>query len=214
VLERNVSNAQLGWSNDHGQTWTWSEWKFDKSFGCPTFLNFGRNYAGARDEYVYLYSHDSDSAYEPARGVVLARVPQKQIKDHAAYEYFQRLDESAAPVWSKSLGERGHVFSNPGGCYRMSMSYNAGLKRYLMCQIVADNSRDSRFAGGFGIYESTERWGPWSTVFYTNDWDVGPGEANSLPTKWMSEDGRTVHLVFSGDDYFSVRQAQLMLGNE
>ena len=53
-----------------------------------------------------------------------------------------------------------------------------------------------------------------ASAFYTNDWDVGPGETNSLPTKWISEDGRKVHLVFSGDDYFSVRQAQLMLGNE
>jgi CubicO group peptidase (beta-lactamase class C family) len=214
VLVRNVSNAQLGWSNDHGQTWTWSDWKFDKSFGCPTFLNFGRNYAGARDGYVYVYSHDSDSAYEPADGIVLSRVPKKQLKDQAAYEYFQRLDRSGEPAWSKVVSDRGHVFSNPGGCYRMSVSYNAGLKRYFMCQIVADKSRDSRFDGGFGIYESSQPWGPWATVYYTNTWDVGPGETNSLPTKWMSEDGRLVHLVFSGNDCFSVRQARLILGSE
>ena len=64
-------------------------------------------------------------------------------------------------------------------------------------------------AGGFGIYEAPEPWGPWSTVYYTDTWDVGPGETNSLPTKWMSADGRTVHLVFSGEDCFSVRRATL-----
>jgi CubicO group peptidase (beta-lactamase class C family) len=213
VLVRNVGNAQLGWSKDHGQTWTWSDWKFEKSFGCPTFLNFGRNYGGARDEYVYVYSHDSDSAYDPADGVVLARVPQKRVRDQAAYEYFQQLDASGVPTWSKSIEDRGHVFANPGGCYRMSVSYNAGLNRYVLCQIVADKSRDSRFDGGFGIYESSQPWGPWATVYYTNTWDVGPGETNSLPTKWMSDDGRTVHLVFSGDDCFSVREAQLILAN-
>src|SRR5215813_9045711 len=37
---RNAGNAQLAWSGDHGQTWTWSDWKFTTSFGCPTFLNF------------------------------------------------------------------------------------------------------------------------------------------------------------------------------
>src|SRR5262249_53762574 len=47
LLVRNVGNAQLGWSTDHGATWTWADWKFTNSFGCPTFLNFGRNYAGA-----------------------------------------------------------------------------------------------------------------------------------------------------------------------
>jgi CubicO group peptidase (beta-lactamase class C family) len=211
VLVRNTNNSQLGWSTDHGQTWTWSDWKFNKSFGCPTFLNFGKNYAGARDEFVYVYSHNSDSAYEPADGVVLARVPQKRINERAAYEFFSELDASGRPTWTKSIGERGQAFSNPGGCYRMSVSYNAGLKRYLICQIVADKSRDSRFQGGFGIYESPEPWGPWSTVYYTNDWDVGPGETNSLPTKWISADGSAVYLVFSGDDYFSVRKATFLV---
>jgi hypothetical protein len=63
-----------------------------------------------------------------------------------------------------------------------------------------------RFQGGFGIYDAPEPWGPWTTVFYTPAWDVGPGETNSFPTKWISADGRTAHLVFSGDDSFSVRQ--------
>src|SRR3989441_5575260 len=44
---RNAANAQLAWSSDHGATWTWSDWKFTNSFGCPAFLNFGRNYGGA-----------------------------------------------------------------------------------------------------------------------------------------------------------------------
>jgi hypothetical protein len=34
---RNVGNAQLAWSADHGATWTWADWKFTRSFGCPTF---------------------------------------------------------------------------------------------------------------------------------------------------------------------------------
>jgi hypothetical protein len=27
----------------------------------------------------------------------------------------------------------------------------------------------------------------------------------------MSEDGRTMHLVFSGDDHFSIRKAEIIL---
>jgi hypothetical protein len=78
---------------------------------------------------------------------------------------------------------------------------------YLWCQTHPGN--DARFAGGFGIYDAPEPWGPWTTVFYTEQWDVGPGESSSLPTKWMSGDGRTVHLVFSAEDSFSVRRATL-----
>ena len=42
---RNVGNSKLAWSFDHAKTWTWSEWRFETSFGCPTFLNFGKDYA-------------------------------------------------------------------------------------------------------------------------------------------------------------------------
>jgi len=51
-------------------------------------------------------------------------------------------------------------------------------------------------------------------VFFTEDWDVGPGETGGFPVKWMSADGRSVHLVFSGDDHFSVRQGTLVLPGE
>jgi hypothetical protein len=70
--------------------------------------------------------------------------------------------------------------------------------------------RDERFEGGFGIYEAPEPWGPWKTVFFTTRWDVGPGETSSFPTKWMQADG-TCHLLFSGDDYFSVRAVKLFV---
>jgi hypothetical protein len=39
---------------------------------------------------------------------------------------------------------------------------------------------------------------------------VGPGETSCFPTKWMSADGKAVHLVFSGEDSFSVRGATLV----
>ncbi len=211
MLVRNTGNAQLAWSKDRGKTWTWSEWKFTKSFGYPTFLNFGRNYAGARDQYAYVYSHDNDSAYKPADRMVLARVPQDAITDRKAYEFFARIDESGGAHWTRDIGNRGAAFVHPRRCYRSSVSYNAALKRYLWCQIIPDG--DTRFAGGFGIYDGPSPWGPWTTVFFTEKWDVGPGETACLPTKWISKDGRTMHLVFSGDDQFSVRQAQLLRTN-
>ncbi|MHB8898933.1 MAG: DUF4185 domain-containing protein [Thermoguttaceae bacterium] len=208
---RNAGNSQLGWSKDHAATWSWSDWKFTASFGCPTFLNFGSNYAGARDGYVYVYSQDHDSAYEAADQMVMARVPKDRITDRQAYEFFVKLDDSGQPVWTRSLEERGSVFRNPGECYRSSISYNGGLKRYLWCQTDphSTHAQGMRFEGGFRIYDAPEPWGPWTSVFAVEHWDVGPGETGSFPTKWMSDDGKTVHLVFSGEDHFSVRKATL-----
>jgi CubicO group peptidase (beta-lactamase class C family) len=208
---RNAGNAQLAWSTDHGRTWEWSDWKFTTSFGCPTFLNFGKNYSGARDNYAYIYSHDSDSAYTAADRMVLARVPKQNIRDRAAYEFFKGLGSDGNPVWTKNIAERGAVFTFPGNCYRSGISYNPGLKRYLWSQTLPGT--DARFRGGFGVYDAPEPWGPWTTVFFTEEWDIGPGESSSFPAKWTSEDGRTVHLVFSGKDSFSVRRAELISQN-
>ena len=205
---RNAGNSQLAWSSDHARTWTWCAWRFETSFGCPTFLNFGKDYAGARDGYVYIYSPDGDSAYRAADRMVLARVPKGRIAERGAYEFFKGPGEAGMPLWSEDIAERRAVFSHAGGCCRSSISYDAGLKRYVWCQTLPG---DARFRGGFGIYDAPEPWGPWTTVFFAEDWDVGPGETSSLPTKWMSADGKTVHLVFSGDDSFSVRRADLML---
>jgi CubicO group peptidase (beta-lactamase class C family) len=210
ALVRNAGNAQLAWSTDHGQTWTWANWKFTAGFGCPTFLNFGANYSGARDHYVYVYSHDSDSAYVPADRVALARVPKDQIRDHSAYEFLREVSADGTPVWTKEIGERGGAFNNPNRCYRVTVSYDAGLKRYLLCQAGADR----RVEAGFGVFDAPTPWGPWTTVTYMPAWDVDPGETCSFPTKWMSSDGKTLHLVFSGGDSFNVRTATLTIARE
>ncbi len=208
MLVRNTGNSQLAWSSNHGRTWIWSDWKFTTSFGYPTFLNFGKNYAGARDEFVYVYSQDSDSAYRRADRMVLARVPASQIREQDAYEYFEKFDDGP-PVWTSDIDRRGAVFTHKGHCYRSSVSYNTALQRYLWCQ--TGTGGDTRFRGGLAIYDAPEPWGPWTTAFSTKRWDVGPGETSCLPSKWMSQDGRTVHLVFSGDDWFAVRKGRLLL---
>jgi len=207
MLARNAGNSQVAWSLDRGGTWTWGDWRFEESFGAPTFLNFGKDYAGARDAHVYVYSHDSDSAYEPADRMVMARVEKGKIAEKGTYEFFKGLDAEGKPLWAADVRARGAVLVNPGRCYRSSVSYNAGLGRYLWCQTLY-GQEDMRFSGGIAIFDAPEPWGPWTTVYYNEKWDVGPGESSCLPTKWMSQDGRKCYLVFSGQDCFSVRAVE------
>ena len=216
LLTRNATNAQLAWSADHGATWSWADWRFTESFGCPTFVNFGRNYAGARDGYVYVCSPDSNSAYERADRLVLARVPKDRIRDRDAYEFFVRADGNGQPLWSREIRDRGGSFQFAGGCYRPGTTFNRALQRYLLVQALpgpgskdAAGRIDTRFSGGLAIFDAPEPWGPWTTAYFASEWDIGPGDSASLPTKWMSEDGRELQLVFSGDDSFSVRAAKV-----
>jgi CubicO group peptidase (beta-lactamase class C family) len=211
---RNAGNAQLAWSRDRGGTWKWSDWKLTSGFGCPTFLNFGRNYGGSRDDYVYIYSHDSDSAYQVADRIVLARVAKSNVPERKAFEFFTGLDEAKQPRWSREIAARRAVFGDPGRCYRTSASYHAPSKRYLLVHTIPSaksrdraGTLDTRFSGGLAIYDAPEPWGPWTTIYVTDTWDVGPGDSASFPTKWMNPDGKSLYLVFSGDDSFSVRRA-------
>jgi hypothetical protein len=206
---------QLAWSDDNATTWTFAEWRFDE-FGMIGFINFGRDYVGARDDYVYCYSHDGPRADTPANRFILMRVPKGRVTERFAYEFFERQDPAGQPVWTADIAHRGTVFEHQDACLRSAMTYCAPLKRYLWWQQIpqasgARDRGDTRFEGGFGVYDAPEPWGPWTTAYFTEKWDVGPGEHGDFPSKWMSADGRELTLVFSGDDAFSVRRATIIL---
>jgi len=190
MWERNVGNSRLAWSEDRGQTWQHG-FRFEVSFGSPAFLNFGRNNAGARDEYVYLYSQDGPSAYDSDDHLVLARAPARRMRDRQAYEFFVRLDASGRPVWSRDIAARGAVFSNPGRCQRVDAVYVPGLRRYL---VALGYGHD----GAWGIFDAPEPWGPWTTVFHTEYWGLGNTHGYRLPSRWIAAEGKTLWLIFSG----------------
>ncbi|WP_347246566.1 serine hydrolase [Thermogutta sp.] len=213
MLVRNAGNAQLAYSRDRGATWEWAPWKFTTSFGCPTFLNFEPNYTGARDGYVYIYSPDVDDAYSAADQMVLARVPKHAILEQSAYEYFVGLDSNQNPIWSKNIADRGPVFRHPGHCWRTGITYNVALKRYIWFHVYPKPTKKDgpSVTGGCGVYDAPEPWGPWTIAFHTEKWDIDPGESGCFPTKWMDQTGKSMWLVFSGEDSFSIRQVEVTL---
>jgi len=209
MLVRNAGNSRLAWSQDRGETWKWG-FTFQESFGCPTFLNAGRAYADAPDGDVYLYSADGPSAYEAYDQLVLARVPADRVKDRAAYEFLISADDGE-PVWSPDITKRGAVFRYPGHCERSEVVYVPALRRYLLA-LGYDHS------GGWGLFDAPTPWGPWTTAFDTIDWGLGGTHGYRLPAKWISADGTSLALVFSGRaapepnyDAFCVRRMSLKL---
>ena len=219
---RNAGNSQLAWSTDYGRAWTWADWKFTNGFGCPTFVNYGRDYAGNRDGFVYILSPDATDAYRPSDRFDLARVPVARIRERAAYEFFQsRSGTAGVPSWTHDFGQRDPVLERPGACYRPGVTFDSGLNRFLLVH-SKPNARsrngageiDVRFHGGLSIFEAPKPWGPWALAFDVDNWDVGPGDSASFPAKWISSDGRTLHLVFSGDDSFAVRRATVSLARK
>lgn len=196
---RNVGNSQLMSSKDRGRTWE-AGFKFETGFGSPVFLNFGRDYRGARDGFVYTYSQDGPSAYESDNQLALARVPKRRIADRSAWEFFSGLDRNGRPVWTTGIGQRGAVFTYAGNCQRSDAVYNPGLGRYLLALGYGHS-------GDWGLFDAPEPWGPWTTVYHNDAaksgagggaWGIPGTHGYRLPAKWISRDGRTMTPVFSG----------------
>jgi CubicO group peptidase (beta-lactamase class C family) len=192
---RNVQNAQLLWSLDRARTWE-AGFKFDRGFGSPCFLNFGKNYAGAPDAYVYVYSQQGPSAYQSDDGVLMARAHRDRLRERTAWTLFAGM-EGGQPAWSPDIAMARPVFEYKGHCQRVDAVYHPATRRHLL---VVGYGHD----GGWGIYDAPKPWGPWSTVFHTEYWGLGETHGYRIPTKWIAPDGHDLALVFSGLIYNGV----------
>jgi hypothetical protein len=193
---------KIGRSADYGKSWTFnseSEWDFaepDGAFSDGTFLTFGRDYQGARDDYVYVYSQEAratDPSGATAKTIGMFRVLKEQIMNRRAYEYFAGLDSNGSPIWTPNITSRRPVFTNPDGVgWGTRVSYNPGLDRYLLTSWYKESS-------GWGIFDAPEPWGPWTTVAYYDTWlDPMFKFGFTFTQKWMSADGQSVWMIFSG----------------
>ena len=222
------SETRLCISTDRGATWTQSDWDLtetDEQLIMPTILNFGKDYAGARDGFVYHYFIRNEPTtgglgiHKGADGtgkIDLARVPKEQLMEVEAYEFFAGLDAQGQPIWSSDAARRAPVFEDPNGVgWNVSVSHNAGLDRYLLATEHSDS-----LAGLMGLFDGHEPWGPWTTVRYYEDgvdWfgsDVGHQASTffwNFANKWLSADGLDFSLVFTGtggnDSWNTIRGA-------
>ena len=203
-----ATQARLATSTDHGAHWSRADWDFAPSTNLisPTFLNFGQDYSGARDDYVYTYFvHSSSSDFDVVKpGMIdLARAVKGDIMDRAAHEFFNGIDPHGDPIWSTDVETRQPVFEDANGVgWTVSVSYNAGLGRYLlMTEHQNPGSSVNRFTGNLGLFDAPEPWGPWTTVEYTtdNNWSgFGSTFFWNFSNKWTSADGLDTTLVFTG----------------
>ena len=209
------TNSRLGWSENFGKTFQWADWYFSNTFGCPDFIQFGPDYSGALDNYVYILSQDNDNAYKYSPDIVLARVLKEKLKDRNAWEFFSGRRQDNKPEWSKNSNRRKAIFTNPAGTQRVAMSYNPALKRFILTSSHRPEGDNRTHTDALGVYESEFPWGGWSTVYYDDDWSNDCRTYHHrFPVKWMSHDGKEMWLLFSGLDCgyygFCLRKAKLI----
>jgi hypothetical protein len=200
------TNARLASSRDRGANWVWADWHFSDTFGCPEFVQVGKDYTGARDKYVYIVSQANDSAYGFSPDIVLARAPKTSLLHRSSYEFFAGFSGKQNPTWSPDIEKRKPIFTDPNGTQRVAITYNAGLQRYFLTTSHRPPGSKATHTPALGIFEAPQPWGPWATVYYDHDWSKGSRTYHhKFPTKWISPDGKTMWLLFSGLDggYYS-----------
>jgi hypothetical protein len=195
-------------STDRGQSWqetgveyTQNSFSGSQGFYCPTFLQFGKDYQGARDGYVYMYAPELKSTswdVQKPGEISLMRVPRSSLGSRSQYEYFAGMNSSGSPVWTGDMNGRRPVFQDQvNGVMTVSVSYNPGLGRYFL---ITEHTAGMK--GNIGIYDALQPWGPWTTVLF----ESGFGTPSIDPTtffwnfsnKWLSSDGRDFTMVFTG----------------
>jgi hypothetical protein len=200
----NVQNAEppdtrLAWSEDLGHTWQLADWSFPGRPGAfypLTFLNFGRDNAGARDGFVYVYGKRWSGGSDPfaGRDSYLARAAGGQLRESTAYEFFAGIDPSCRSLWTDDIRSARAVLTDPQGIDAPNVVWNPGLGRYVATTARAQEVQKLM------LLDAPEPWGPWTTIASYDGWGgFGNSESlgYSLPTKWISPDGLTLWVVFS-----------------
>ncbi|MGI9543902.1 MAG: hypothetical protein ACR2MX_11620, partial [Cyclobacteriaceae bacterium] len=200
-------NVHLLESSDLGSTWKKSAfWSSSERIGTPSPLQFGKNYAGARDDFVYVYGPDASGNWNNTYGILLGRVHRNQIGVKSAYQWFSGT--ASNPQWVSGIQNAKAVFTDANGVGVASVSYNAGLGRYLLTSWHASNPTaitGAGVTGRWGIFDAPEPWGPWTTVaYYDKNWGIGNNETffYNFSNKWLSADGKDFTLVFTGVGQF------------
>jgi hypothetical protein len=181
-------------STNYGASWTKSDWNLarpfdnDRTLIMPTILNYGKDNAGAPDEWVYHYfircggdpvgdsSCDNNQPNDPWGLVIqgnptgyidLARISKTDMQGNlndinTKFQWF--TGTAGSPSWGAQGDHsvRTPVFTDANGVgWNLSVSYNIGLERYIL---ITEHTESQ--AGEMGIFDAPNPWGPWTTVEY------------------------------------------------
>ena len=207
-------------STDFGRKWTDTPhtpekslfgetgmWGHPVKIGSPHFVDFGKNMEHSPDGKAYLVGH---GAVEPdpkprfanlswisGDQIYLTRVVPsiENINDESKYEYFAGHNKKGKPIWSYNFDDIRPLldWNDNMGC--VTATYNAPLGKYLMC--VTDGWPTVAKMNSY-ILESDKITGPWKLVTYMKEFGE-QGYFLNFPSKFISKDGRTLWLCYSGN---------------
>ncbi|HEX8986178.1 MAG TPA: hypothetical protein VF767_12110 [Bryobacteraceae bacterium] len=207
-------------STDFGKTWTDTPHTparpifgepgqpgFPVKIGSPHFVDFGKNLQHSPDGKAYLVGHGAVITDPTPRRANLSWITGDQIymlrvepspanmNDPAKYEFFAGHDRQGRPVWSRRFADLRPVMEWDDRCGCVTMTYNAPLKKHLMC--VTDG-RDTISRFNTYILESDAVTGPWKLVVFMQNFGEQSYFVN-IPSKFIGASGRDLWLLYAAN---------------
>ena len=207
------------YSTDLGKTWTQTPCTpeqplFGESalhgepvkIGSPHFVDFGKNLEHSPDGKAYLVAHGASdgtnrrfayNSWITGDEIYLLRVTPgiTNMNDAAQYEFFAGNGFFGKPRWTRKLSDAQPIaaWRDNMGC--VTMTYNAPLKKYLMC--VTDGGNTTGYFNSY-LLESDRITGPFKRVQYLHHFGEQAYFVN-IPSKFISADGRTLWLCYAAN---------------
>lgn len=208
-------NSWIITSTDYGVTWNrqaTAENFFTGRLSSPHFIQYGKSYKGAKDKYLFAYftaADDGNSYWCNSDYMLLGRVSTSEILIREAWEFYTGLDSAGCSIWDRDDNKAIPVFSYKLMTGENHVSYNSGIKRYILGNygFYDENGKPRpyhqipirQYRTQLSLYEAPEPWGPWSLFYRDDNWGIGDYQP-CFPTKWMSDDGKTMYIVSSGNE--------------
>lgn len=183
----------------------------DYAFSFISIAQFGQDYNENRDGHVYLYSPEGK-----LKSYILnmARVKKEDILDRNKWEYFTQINKDGDAEWAMGdISKRGIMYQFPEGwgfySWSPSVVWNEKLGVFIM--VTGGTQRPGtgdpmatwphKESGSLMMLWSENPWGPWTQFSYIEDWKA-ERESNrhylpQLSSKWISEDGTGMYIIFS-----------------
>ncbi len=194
--------AGIAYSSNHGATWTSVSKPFPASTGNLEWVQRGRD-SEEPDGYVYAISTEREFN---ASTLLLgrSRADVADVTDPARWQWAAGWEPAPSlwPAWSGSSSAAQPVLSWPGHITYPRMSFDPGLRRYLLTFTYSYASTPPgiwRNGSEFVILDAPHPWGPFTFVARQPYFGSSNGYDPAVPVKWIGDHGRSLWLIWAAN---------------